>query len=90
MTKTVVQTGVSPLSISSKDHPLHSVIFKYPTSFVPYPGLVTGASPAAFRSIEVTSTAVPATVLSSTVAPAEVLSEKVAENSSDTTTTEKV
>jgi len=35
--KTILQNSQTPISISSKDHPLHSQIFKYTGSFVPYP-----------------------------------------------------
>ncbi|XP_026811434.1 phosphatase and actin regulator 4-like [Rhopalosiphum maidis] len=69
LTKTVVQSGQTPISISSLDHPLHSQVFKYSQSFVPYPGLVTGNNNgAAFQTFDVSSTAAP--VVSSTTAAA--------------------
>lgn len=37
ITKTVVQTGSVPLSIASADHPLHSQVFRFSQSLVPYP-----------------------------------------------------
>ncbi|KAE9541659.1 hypothetical protein AGLY_003650 [Aphis glycines] len=62
LTKTVVQSDQTPISISSLDHPLHSQVFKYSQSFVPYPGLVTGNNNGAtFPTFDVSSsTAVPA------------------------------
>jgi len=69
-TKTVVQSDQTPISISSLDHPLHSQVFKYSQSFVPYPGLVTGNNnAAAFQTFDVSSTAAPA-VSSTTAATA--------------------
>jgi len=69
LTKTVVQSDQTPISISSLDHPLHSQVFKYSQSFVPYPGLVTGNNnAAAFQTFDVSSTAAP--VVSSTTAAA--------------------
>lgn len=44
--KTVVQTGRTPISISSEDHPLHGQVFKYSQSFVPYPALVQAGNTA--------------------------------------------
>lgn len=62
LTKTIVQSDQTPISISSLDHPLHSQVFKYSQSFVPYPGLVaSNNNGATFPTFDVSSsTAVPA------------------------------
>ncbi|XP_025194663.1 mucin-5AC-like [Melanaphis sacchari] len=90
--KTVVQSDQTPISISSQDHPLHSQVFKYSQSFVPYPGLVTSNNNAAtLQTFDVSSSTAAPAVSSTTATAADDVSvqstsapDAVVENSSST------
>lgn len=82
--KTILQSSQTPISISSKDHPLHGQVFKYSQSFVPYPALVTGSDNApAFRSLPVPSSTVTA---ESAAAAVSSTTEAAAQSDSASTT----
>lgn len=82
LTKTVVQSSQIPLSISSLDHPLHSQVFKYSQSFVPYPGLVAGNNAAAYQPFDVSSST--ATPAAASVTTAEAAAADVSVQSTST------
>lgn len=73
VTKTAVAAaGPLPVSISSKDHPLHSQVFRFSQSFVPYP-----EAAAAFRASSAEAT-VPAAVFASDVSSSTAASTAAA------------